>query len=149
MIKAAIQNAGIIAKKVPYEKPFRRPEEAERSRTYIEVRGFAWFTCPQNPSHRWSSNYSNCFIDLKRQYICYRDVQFCRYCHCAANPRFTEDSMVEMVRYVVQKYAKMMHLKLAGNLPALNDHGPRRKGHHIEESCGRCIRRGRSCVKYH
>ena len=143
IIKEAMASENIIARRIPYEKPFTNPDAAQRSRRYFEVRGFAWFVCEQK--HRWSSVYSWCFIDLKRQKICYRDTQQCKECDAEAKPWFPDDSLTRMAEFVVYKYCKLMHLpssKVVNELTA-----GKRSGSHYEEGCGRCKRRGQSCTQ--
>ncbi len=83
------------------EGDFTSPENHKNSLRYYEFKGFAWFTCreqhePDSPDikiRRWASARSWCFIDLKKQEICYRDTQECKVDNIVAQPgpEFTEE----------------------------------------------------------
>ncbi len=149
IIKDAMDYYDVKARKIAYEyHPFRTPREAKGSKRYFEVRGFAWFNCPQK-HHRWASAHSWCFIDLKTQTICYSDKQNCKKCESKAKPKFTEESIETMADIVVEKYLRRIgkwDSPLSSNDDGSSSDNQRTKGGpHDQERCGKCRRQGRRC----
>lgn len=81
--------------------PFTMPKNADNSKRYFEVKGFAWFSCPERHK-RWPSAHSWCFLDLKEQEICYRDKQKCNKCNLSAKPEFQKESIKKMAKRAVK-----------------------------------------------
>ena len=159
IIKESMDDYGVRARLVPYEyQPFRSPQHAQDSKRYIEVKGFAWFSCPQR-HNRWSSPHAWCFIDLKKQTICFTYKQFCNKCESKARPRFTEESIERMADYVVKKYIRKIRVRrllpTAGSRSYDNDsdYGDDSdcssarisRGRHDQERCGKCRELGYRC----
>ena len=149
IIRDALDEYDISARRIPYEyQPFRTPHDAQRSRRYLEVRGFAWFSCPQK-HHRWASANAWCFIDLKKQAICYSYKQSCKKCESKVKPVFLDDSVEKMADIVAVRYLKMIG-KWDDSYDDSDegsdyDEEPRRAGPHDEERCGKCQRLGYRC----
>lgn len=131
---------------IPEEEPFNLPENARHSKRYIEVKGFAWFGC-RKKHHRWPSSHSWCFIDLKKQRICYRYKQKCKKCESYTAPEFTEESIERMVKFVLKKYLIKMKKLPSVFTPRSADTDQTQGGPHDERRCGKCMRLGRSCWK--
>ncbi|XP_064394033.1 uncharacterized protein MAL13P1.304-like isoform X4 [Halichondria panicea] len=136
------------------EGDFTSPENHKNSLRYYEFKGFAWFTCreqhePDSPDikiRRWASARSWCFIDLKKQEICYRDTQECKVDNIVAQPgpEFTEEVIQKMAKWVVKgfllKTGRIQHVPRDSTDTDKTEGGP-----HDEGRCGKCKRLGRSC----
>lgn len=139
IIRDAMSARGIKDDHIPEEGPFISPEKAKGSRRYFEVKGFAWFSCPKRHKH-WPSAHSWCFIDLKKQNICYRDTQKCKKCESTAEPEFTRESIERMAEFVIRRLLGVYN-------PNTSDTSETEGGPHDKERCGKCKRLGRSCWK--
>ena len=138
---------------IPDERYFRSPENHEGSLRYFESKGFAWFTCkkqhkPNNKIKRWPSAHSWCFIDLKKQEICYRYEQECNAHNIVAQPgpEFTEEAIQKMAKLVVNRFLiKTGRIRYVPRVSTNTD--KTEGGPHDEGRCGKCKRLGRSCWK--
>ena len=121
---------------IPEEGPFISPEDAQGGKRYYEVKGFAWFTC-QDKS--WPSAHAWCFIDLKKQVICFRYTQGCNKCEKKVSPEFSADSIQSMAEFVVRRFT--------GSWKGGGSDGPRETqgGPHDEGRCSKCEKLGSSC----
>ena len=156
IIRDSMDYYDVKAKRIAYESyPFRTPRQAEGSRRYFEVKGFAWFNCP-NRHHRWPSAHSWCIIDLKTQTICYRYKQMCKKCECKAKPEFPEESIEKMADYVVESYLRRIGRWSTSSddddSPSVySDEGSdstmsaTKGGPHDQDRCGKCRHLGRRC----
>lgn len=143
IIERAMAEKGVTKQEIPIESPFTTPESARHSKRYFETKGFAWFSCPGN-CHRWSSAHSWCFIDLKKQTICYRDAQNCRKCESVAEPEFTEESVERMTEYAVMRYLIKIGTLYAVSNPNMGKNVTKGRLHDAT-LCEMCKRLGRSC----
>lgn len=145
IIMDAMAEKNIKQKDIP-EGVFISPRKTQNSKRYLEVKGFAWFSCPKQ-HHRWPSAQSWCFVDLKKQSIRYRDRQKCKKCNSEAAPEFSADSIEKMAEFVVRKYL----IKTGKLRPVYHPHSAEweetQGGPHDEGRCGKCRRLGRSCWK--
>ena len=146
IIRDAMAEKGVEERDVPDEAPFISPAYAQSSKRYIEVKGFAWFSCPKK-HHRWPSAQSWCFIDLKEQEICYRDNQKCKKCNSGASPEFTRESIEKMAQYAVKKFLIKTKRLVPEFNPSNASTDETQGGPHDEGRCGKCKRLGRSCWK--
>ena len=110
IIQDAMVKCGVDDADIQEEGPYT-PHKIRRSKRYIEVKGFAWFSCPNAQNHRWpeehhrwSSARSYCVIDLKKQEICQQDKQKCSECGSIASAEYTTWLMKKMAQYVVKEY---------------------------------------------
>ena len=137
---------GVYPSQIPNEMGFS-VACASNSKRYFETKGFAWFCCPKN-HNRWPSAHSWCFLDLKKQVICYRDTQQCRknQCETPVNPGFTAEAVEKMAKYAVNQFLirtkRMVRSPKFGGDDGgmMTDGGP-----HDQARCGKCLRLGRSC----
>ncbi len=136
---------------IPADLMFTHPSNHKKSKRYFEVKGFAWFTCKKSHDkgnfRHWPSAHAWCFIDLKEQRICYRDVQECKEDNSRTDsPEFTEEALKRMIKYVVTSFlirtGKKSIPQRADTETEQTDRGP-----HDERRCGKCQRLGRSCWK--
>ncbi len=150
-----MDNYDVRAKWIPYEyQPFRSPRHAQGSKRYIEVKGFAWFNCPQR-HHRWASAHAWCFIDLKTRTICYTYKQSCRKCDNKAKPEYTEDSFERMADYAVEMYLRKIGRweSSSGSSDDDSDYSgdsdcstrTTTGGPHDQDRCGKCRALGYRC----
>ena len=146
IIQDAMARENVKEKDIPEEGPFISPAHAQSSKRYIEVKGFAWFSCPKK-HHRWPSAQSWCFIDLKRQEICYRDYQKCKKCNSGASPEFTRESIEKMAQYAVKRFLIKTKRLVPEFNPSNASTDETQGGPHDEGRCGRCNRLGKSCWK--
>ena len=135
------------------EGDFVSPKKHEKSVRYFEAKGFAWFTCKKPHDNKgnfkcWPSAHSWCFIDIKKQEICYRDEQKCKAHNTAAQlgPEFTEEAIQKMAKWVVKgfliKTRRIQYVPRESTDTDQTEGGP-----HDEGRCGKCKRLGRSCWK--
>ena len=133
----------MTTEEIPWENRFTSPQEARYSERYFEAKGFAWFRC-QEDGKCWPSAHAWCFIDLKKQRICYRYKQNCKKCEFRTKPGFTESAVTRMARFVVEKYliriGELEILPVSGNDGTMTKGGP-----HDQDRCGKCKALGRSC----
>ena len=146
IIKAAMEAENVRERDIPTEHYFASPEDGANSKRYFEVKGFAWFVCPRN-DNRWPSAQSWCFMDLKKQAICYRDKQDCKKCESKASPEFTEEALKRMAEYAVKSFLIRTGKRHHEYRPRGDMDGAVGGGPHDEERCARCRRLGRSCWK--
>ena len=148
IILAVMAEERVLSSQVPNEGGFS-VASASYSKRYFETKGFAWFSCPKQ-HNRWPSAHSWCFLDLKRQEICYRDKQNCRKdsCETPVNPGFTEEAVKKMAQYAVKQFLIRTGRMTRTPREGRDDGGLGTEGGpHEEERCGRCRRLGRSCWK--
>ena len=147
IILEIMRGENVTPSQVPYEGAFSI-DSASYSKRYFETKGFAWFCCPMQ-HNRWPSAHSWCYLDLKKQEICYRDQQNCRKdnCETAVQPGFTEEAVEKMARYAVKQFLIRTGRKSRGPRAARNDDDGMMTngGPHDERRCGKCQRLGRSC----
>ena len=166
LIHAAMNESNITANEIPKEDSFFVPCDVPRkSKRYFEAEGFAWFVCPKK-HNCWLSAHSWCFIDLKKEEICYRDKQKCKVCETDVSPQFIQEAVQKMAVNAVKKYLKragrkmQFHLDLYAKVPTGNSSATQLESEHeydhrteTEESqhdegrCGRCIRLRKTCWK--
>ena len=144
IIQDAMAEKNVIGGGIPKERPFTSPTGAQRSKRYLEVKGFAWFSCPKK-HHRWPSAQAWCYVDLKNQSICYRDAQKCKKCNSKAMPQFSEGSIERMAEFVVRKFLIKTKMLRPVFHPRSDDLEETQGGPHDEQRCGKCKRLGRSC----
>ena len=153
-----MQKYNVKEQDIPDEGVYEPPYYPKRSLRYIEVKGFAWFTCKCPKTHynpkqkhttikRWPSAHSWCFIDLKKQKICYRDTQKCNKCNSIAKPgpEFTEEAIEKMAEFVVKGY--LIRTDRMEYTPRSTDTVETEGAPHDETRCGKCRRIGKSCWK--
>jgi len=137
----------VTPSQVPNEGGFSM-DKADYSKRYFETKGFAWFCCPRK-HNRWPSAHSWCYMDLKKQEICYRDQQKCRKdsCETEVQPGFTEESVEKMARYAVKQFLIRTGRRPRGRRVPRGDDGDMKTdgGPHDQSRCGKCQRLGRSC----
>lgn len=146
-IKSIIQEAmdaeDITTDEIQWEHRFTSPRNVRYSERFFAVHGFAWFRCPHE-DRCWPSAHSWCFIDLKKQKICYRYKQGCKKCEGKVKPEFIEPAITRMARHVVKRY-----LIRIGELevPPPNDTDSRmtKGGPHDQKRCDKCKEAGHSC----
>ena len=138
---------GVNKDNIPREKEFHSPKDTRGSKRYYDVKGFAWYTCPED-GKRWASAQSWGIMDLRNQEICYVYSQDCNRCESEADPDFTDESIKRMAEYAVRQY-----LIRTGEIDAVfeprlddEDDGHESKGPHDEERCGKCKALGRNCM---
>lgn len=159
IIRDSMDYYDVKANKIAYESyPLRTPRQADGSRRYFEVKGFAWFNCPLQ-HHSWPSAHSWCIIDLKTQTICYRYKQTCKKCERTAHPQFTEESIEQMADYVVESYLRRIgrwespstfsddddSSSVYSDDASDSDEPVTKGGPHHEDRCGKCKHLGRRC----
>ena len=149
-IKKVMEEKGVQAYRMPPEPHTFPPNIDKKSKRYFETKGLGWFCCPQQ-HHRWSSAHSWCYIDLKKQRICYRDEQKCRKndCEMPVSPEFSEAEIEKMAEYAVSQFFMRLGRKKgrrgggwrgwAETFTGANDKP------HDQKRCGRCKRLGRKC----
>lgn len=143
IIQEAMDDEDITTDEIPWEHRFTSPRNARNSERFFEVRGFAWYCCPEK-DRSWPSAHSWCFIDLKKQKICYRYKQGCKKCECKAKPQFTEPAITRMARHVVKRYLiKIGELEIPP--PADTDSKMTKGGPHDQQRCSKCKALGHSC----
>ena len=135
---------GVSKEDIPGERQFTSPRDTRGSKRYFDVKGFAWYTCPED-GKRWASSHSWGIIDLKKQELCYDYTQDCNQCESEVHPEFTEESIERMAQYAVRQY-----LIRTGEIdtvfkPHIDDID---KGPHDEERCGKCLALGYNCMQY-
>ena len=147
IIKKAMEEEGVRRRDIPPEDEFTTPENVKyKSKRFFEVKGFAWFACPKRDRY-WPSAHSWCFMDLKKQTICYRDKQKCQKCESKASPEFTEEALERMAEYAVESFLRRTGKKQVDQDPKSTDTQDTQGGPHDEERCDRCRRLKRSCWK--
>lgn len=155
IIQEEMEEQEVAIEDIPVEGKFMGPENHKHSLRYIEMKGFAWFTCTKGHNKgnckRWPSAHSWCFIDLREQRICYRYTQDCNVHDCEADigPEFTEESIREMAQRAVRQFLRRIG-RLRGATNNNHDGNPRdhdKGGPHDEKRCSKCRRLGRSCWK--
>ena len=147
IIADAMADNNVTKEDIPNEPAFTTPAKARGSKRYFETKGFAWLNCPGG-DNRWPSAHCWCFIDLKKQTICYRDPQDCKKCESEVDPEFTEESVERMAEYAVRGFLiKTGELHAVFNPRVDDDDMGTQRGPHDEERCGRCRRLGTSCWK--
>ena len=127
-------------RKVPFEKPFNHKilDQYKGSRRYFEVKGFAWFACPDCDKKPWPSAHAWCFIDLKMQKICFRYKQYCKNCENRVRPKFTQEALQKMAAHVVKWYLiKIGKIKRMYKPSTETDWTE--GGRHDEKRCEKCI----------
>ena len=139
IIQEASAKKNVKQSDIPEEEPFTTPENAQHSKRYFEVKGYARFFCENN--HRWVSGHSWCFVDLKKQVICYRDTQKCWKCPSKTTPEFTRECFQEMAMFVVHMYL----IKTRQARTGFSYRTARQQGSHITAYCSKCKRLGRGC----
>ncbi len=147
IILEVMTEEGVLPSQVPNESGFSMASSSY-SKRYFETKGFAWFPCPRN-HNRWASAHAWCFLDLKKQEICYRDKQNCKKggCETAVNPGFTEESVTRMANYAVTQFLirtgrrARVRRNVGGDDGLVQTEG----GPHDQARCGRCRRLGHSC----
>jgi hypothetical protein len=132
---------GVKEEDIPHK--VTSPGKDHVSTRYFETKGLARFECPkQHCGNTWCSEQVWCFIDLKKQTICYRGTQACRNCNTKTSPEFTEESVERMAEFVVSMYFIRTEKRRAVRI---NDEGKIHGGHHDQKRCERCRRLGYSC----
>ena len=141
-----MEENGINKKDIPEETPFTLSLDLYRSERYYEVKGFAWFSCPEKDKG-WPSAHSWCVIDLKKQIICFSYTQDCNRCESEANPKFPDESLEKMAQYAVKKYKiKTGELAAVFNPRIEETRGDPERGPHDEMRCSKCRALGYTCM---
>ncbi len=151
--KVSTEN-GIQPFRLPKEPGSHPPEVSNTSKRYFETKALGWFCCPKK-HHRWSSAHAWCYIDLKKQTICYRDVQKCRKddCDTPVAPEFSETQIERMAEYATSQFFMRISRKRKGGrgrgrgrwrglsetVSGVNEMP------HDQRRCGKCNRLGRKC----
>lgn len=143
IILDAMKNKGIDPGCIPTEKCFNWNKRRQKSKRFIETKGYAWFKCHRQ--HKWSSAHAWAIIDLKTQTLYYRYKQDCKKCNQSGFPNFTEDSLEVMSAYAVDEFLYRMRWQERPKKVMITRRTRRRP--HDRKRCGKCKYLKRRCFK--